>query len=197
MNDTNALRRQVVLADLLLDRQRLLRALSLELRTPNPPGCHCALVVLHVGRGQRMATRQPAISDADLLATVAFRVGSRIRRRDIIGRVSDQQIAILLRDLGSRDAAIQITRRFIRAGESPVPCGDGLLYPIISAGITHLPQVPVWPATLLEHTSDVADQAIRESASRFLVTEAPATPTDSVNPPDEAGNEHHWRNAIE
>ncbi|VVD79108.1 GGDEF domain-containing protein [Pandoraea pneumonica] len=196
MNDTNALRRQVVLADLLLDRQRLLRALSLELRTPSPPGSHSALVVLHVGRGQRTATNQHAISDADLMATVAFRIGSRIRRRDLIGHISDQQIAVLLRDLGSREAAVQITRRFIRAGESPVPCGNGLLYPIVSAGVTHLPQVPVWPATLLEHTSEVADQAIRESAARFLVTDAPSAPTEIVTPPDDAGNEHYWRNAI-
>lgn len=196
MNDTNEIRRQVVLADLLLDRQRLLRALSLELRTPSPPGSHSALLVLHVGRGQQTTANLRGLSDADLLATVAFRIGTRIRRHDLLGRISDNQLAILLRDLGSRDAAVQIAKRFIRAGESPVPCDNGLLYPIISAGITHLPQVPVWPATLLDHTSEVADQAIRETAARFLVTEAPSAPTEGITPQEEAGNERYWRDAI-
>ncbi|GAB3628675.1 GGDEF domain-containing protein [Pandoraea terrae] len=196
MNDTNALRRQVALADLLLDRQRLLRALSLELRTPNSPGAHSALLVLHVGRGQNTARHKRHLSDADMLATVAFRIGSRIRRRDLIGRVADHQIAILLRDLGNRDAAVQIAKRFIRAGESPMPCGDGLLYPIISAGITHLPQVPVWPATLLKHTADVADLAIRESEARFLVSEAPQSDTNAIEPDADAGDETYWRSMI-
>lgn len=192
-SEDNTTRRDVVLGDILLDRQRLLRSLSLELRTPSPHECRSALVVLHLGRGKSTPARQPEISDADLLATLAFRIGSRMRRRDLLARLSDNQLAILLRDLDGPANAIAITRRFIRASESPVPSGDGLLYPIVSAGITHLPIAPVWPGDVLNQTSHAASEALAQPQKRWIVnTSVPPMPQLLPVAPD-AGDDVRWR----
>jgi diguanylate cyclase (GGDEF)-like protein/PAS domain S-box-containing protein len=106
-----------------------------------------------------------------LLKQVAFRLRQLVRQSDTIARLGGDEFAIVLPQVASEHAAMEVAQKILRAFETPFAVADRTFSIAASVGIALCPQHGEDGATLLRR-ADIAMYRAKQSGSEFCLYSA-------------------------
>jgi len=106
-----------------------------------------------------------------LLKQVAFRLRQLVRQSDTIARLGGDEFAIVLPQVASEHAAMEVAQKILRAFESPFPIADRSFSIGASLGIALCPEHGEDSATLVRR-ADIAMYRAKQSGSEFCLYSA-------------------------
>ena len=106
-----------------------------------------------------------------LLKQVAFRLRQLVRASDTIARLGGDEFAIVLPQVASEHAAMEVAQKILRAFEAPFAVADKTFSVGASVGIALCPQHGEDGATLLRR-ADIAMYRAKQSGSEFCLYSA-------------------------
>jgi len=99
------------------------------------PRRRCALLYLDIDRFKVVNDSLGHLAGDEMLKSVAQRLSGCVRSPDMVARLSGDEFAVLLEDIGGRDLALQVAQRILDTLAAPLQVAGREIDPSVSIGI--------------------------------------------------------------
>lgn len=141
--------------------------LKLEVARADRNGSHFALVSIDLdGFGSLNTGTDRQLGD-EVLASVALRLRSTVRRGDTTARIGNDEFALILPDIREIGDAARVTRALLESLQDPIRVRDKAFAITASIGVVVYPIHGQDPTTLMERAGEALQAARTEGGDSF------------------------------